>query len=503
LLTAIVVGLTLVDFAGWALHIGLLTSVFPHYATMKPNTALCLLLLAAGLWVDSALRGRRAGLWLMQVLSAMSLLVSLLSLMEYASGRDFGIDQLLFSVSLNPLDNGAARMSVGSGIALTLTALAVLLRDRFPRVNTGLLLCGGLFSASALISFVLDAGPLADVPWLRSLAVHTGLCLAMLQVATLASRPSREPFRSLTRFRDSYLHRGHMLFSVTVLPVLLGIPVMVGVRRGWFDAAFAVSLLLVLLVSIQTYLLWSANVAIEKAAAALMQSEKLAAVGRLAASIAHEINNPLESVTNLLYLANGSEEIDETKDYVTQAERELLRISAITSQTLRFHKQSTKPRPVEPEELIESILTVYQGKLLNSKVTVEQRLHAGPPISCFEGEIRQVLSNLVGNAIDAMHPRGGRLLLRTHRARNVDGRRGIMFVVADTGPGISSTTLERIFEPFFTTKGKSGTGLGLWISREIAERNDGRLHVRSTQRAGRSGTIFTLFLPWEAPQRID
>ncbi len=231
---------------------------------------------------------------------------------------------------------------------------------------------------------------------------------------------------------------------------------------------------------------------------ALIQTEKLAAVGRLASSIAHEINNPLESVTNLLYLARITDRLSDVHSYLDTAERELRRVSVISSQTLRFHRQSTGPTLVTAASLTDTILTIYQGRLVNSHVHLEHRQRSKATVLCLEGEIRQVLNNLVGNAIDAMHS-GGRLLLRSRDATHwPSSRRGIIITVADTGSGISEPVARHIFEPFFTTKGISGTGLGLWIAQEIVARHHGSIRVRSSQRPGRSGTVFTLFLPFEA-----
>ena len=231
---------------------------------------------------------------------------------------------------------------------------------------------------------------------------------------------------------------------------------------------------------------------------ALIRNEKLAAVGRLASSIAHEINNPLEAVTNLLYLARTSEALpEEVRFYLTTAEAELRRASAITTQTLRFHKQATRPVEMTCEDLIGSVLTIYQSRLVNSKIKVEKRKRARRPVLCMDGEIRQGVSNLIGNAIDAMHPDGGRLLLRSRESHDWrTGRQGLVVTVADSGPGIPRETAGRIFEAFFTTKGIGGTGLGLWISKEIIDRHQGRLLLRTSQATGHSGTVFTLFLPF-------
>jgi PAS domain S-box-containing protein len=241
----------------------------------------------------------------------------------------------------------------------------------------------------------------------------------------------------------------------------------------------------------------------KKAERALMQSEKLAAVGRLAASIAHEINNPLESVTNLLYLADRSENQADTKSFVQMADRELRRVSVIANQTLRFHRQSSNPQEINAKQLIGSIVSMFQSRIVNSSIRVEERKHAGQAVRCFEGEIRQVLSNLVSNAIDAMQsPDGGRLLLRSRVGRDwLSGRSGLVITVADTGCGMPASVRNQIFEPFYSTKGASGTGLGLWVSSEIIQRHHGALRFRTSQKAGCSGTVFTMFLPFDAVSR--
>lgn len=240
----------------------------------------------------------------------------------------------------------------------------------------------------------------------------------------------------------------------------------------------------------------------KRAEEALIQTEKLAAAGRLAASIAHEINNPLESITNLVYLARHSDDLGENHYYLDLVERELRRVAGIATQTLRFYKQSGKPTDICGGELFDSIVMVFHGRIINSRVEVERRDRPAPPVLCFEGEIRQVLINLAGNAIDAMQEAGGRLLLRSREAtEGRTGQKGIVLTVADTGGGMSPKTRDRIFEAFYSTKGFGGTGLGLWVSKEIVDRHQGQLRVRSSQRVGCSGTVFTLFLPFDAASR--
>lgn len=239
----------------------------------------------------------------------------------------------------------------------------------------------------------------------------------------------------------------------------------------------------------------------KRAEEALIQAEKLAAVGRLASSIAHEINNPLESVTNLIYLARQHAVDPDAQRFLAGADEELRRVSIITNQTLRFHKQSTNPQAVSCTELFLSVLSIFEGRFKNSKVRVEKRKRARRPVVCFEGDVRQVLSNLVGNAIDAM-PDGGRLLVRSRETTDWrTGRRGVALTIADDGIGMSPQTQRRIFEAFYTTKGFNGTGLGLWISAEIMERHQGRLRIRSSQQEQHHGTVVVMFLPFEMAQQ--
>ena len=236
----------------------------------------------------------------------------------------------------------------------------------------------------------------------------------------------------------------------------------------------------------------------KRAETALIQTEKLAAVGRLASTIAHEINNPLEAVTNLLYLARTTQSWSEAQEFLELADQELRRMSAIATQTLKFNKQSSVARQVTATELLSSVLSIYRGRIRNAGLTVERQMYADRPVLCFDGEIRQVLNNLVSNAVDAMQNTGGRLVLRTREATDwKTGRTGIVITIADTGSGISHEHMARIFEPFFTTKGASGTGLGLWVSQEIVARHKGELRIRSSQNPSHRGTVFSMFLPFE------
>ncbi|QHS51507.1 nitrogen regulation protein NR(II) [Edaphobacter sp. 12200R-103] len=235
--------------------------------------------------------------------------------------------------------------------------------------------------------------------------------------------------------------------------------------------------------------------AIRRAEDVLRNTDKLALVGRMAASIAHEINNPLESVTNLLYLAEHESISDEARSYLTLAQHELARVSHIVSQTLGFFRNTRGTGSVALREIIDSALSLHLGRLSTSNVVVRKEYASLSPQLVHQGELRQVIVNLIGNALDAMS-RGGRLRLRVRPAWDpVTGTRGARIVIADNGSGISPETLRQIFEPFFTTKGAAGTGLGLWVSSQIISRHKGRISVRSSQSPAHRGTVFSIFLP--------
>lgn len=227
---------------------------------------------------------------------------------------------------------------------------------------------------------------------------------------------------------------------------------------------------------------------------ALRRSEKLAVTGRLAASIAHEINNPLEAVTNLLYLMRDCGDGDQAKGYLEAADQELARVAEITRHTLRFYREPSHPVDTQVETVLRSVLVLYHSRMMAAGVepTVEI-LARDATVLASPGELRQVIANIVGNAIDAMR-HGGRLRLRL---RVDSGRAGqqVRLTIGDTGSGIPQELLPTIFEPFVTTKGETGTGLGLWVTGEILRRNGWTMQVRTRTGARGSGTVFSLVMP--------
>jgi signal transduction histidine kinase len=233
----------------------------------------------------------------------------------------------------------------------------------------------------------------------------------------------------------------------------------------------------------------------QQAQDALLKSEKLAVAGRLSASIAHEINNPLESVTNLLFLMRTADP-ETYRSYLQQAEQELARVTEITKQTLHFYREPNRPVSVDIVTVLESVLALYHPKILSASVNVQRDFRDTECVLASPGELRQIFSNLIINAVDAMR-RGGRLMIRTRRAidRQNPSLRGIRISICDDGMGIPSDLVPSIFDPFVTTKGETGTGLGLWVTAEIVKKLRGRIRVKSryASSAGTSGGIRTVF----------
>ncbi len=226
---------------------------------------------------------------------------------------------------------------------------------------------------------------------------------------------------------------------------------------------------------------------------AIRRSEKLATAGRMAASVAHEINNPLEAILNLLYLARHDS--NHSMKYLSMAEREVIRVAQIAQQTLGFVRDGHAAEPVDPAALIDEILQLYSRKLDNRSVRVTRRYRSQLQVEGYSGELRQLLANLVVNAVDAMPERGSLQVRVAPGHAWSSGRAGVRLTISDNGSGISRKDLEHIFEPFFTTNKDAGTGLGLWVSRGIVEKHEGSIRVRSRTSGPKTGTVFFIFLP--------
>jgi PAS domain S-box-containing protein len=233
----------------------------------------------------------------------------------------------------------------------------------------------------------------------------------------------------------------------------------------------------------------------KKTEQALRTTERLASVGRMAATVAHEINNPLEAITNLVYLAKGCAVREEVQKYLSTIEEELDRVSHLTRQTLGFYREAKAPSAVRVGPVLDSLVSFFGTRARSKGIEIRAEIRRDPEICAVGGEIRQVITNFLSNSIDAVGS-GGLIRIRVDAAR-LHGQHspGIRITVADSGPGIPLSVRSKIFEPFFTTKTDVGTGLGLWVCTNIVKRHHGSIRVRSSTIPGKSWTVFCVVLP--------
>ena len=229
----------------------------------------------------------------------------------------------------------------------------------------------------------------------------------------------------------------------------------------------------------------------------LKMSERLAATGRLAHIIAHEINNPLEALSNLLYLLDQNAAGDAVNGgYIKQSIVQLERIGQITKQILLYHRESRKPVVAGAADTVEGVVAMFRPQLISHSIDVKLRFTSTRNVYIYPGELRQAFGNLVSNAVDAIGDSRGRLRASCMNSIDVPtGRRGVRFVFSDSGSGIARDNMRHIFDAFFTTKDLKGSGIGLWLTSEIIAKHNGRMRVRSRTSGPYRGTIFDVFLP--------
>jgi PAS domain S-box-containing protein len=233
----------------------------------------------------------------------------------------------------------------------------------------------------------------------------------------------------------------------------------------------------------------SSNKRMEKS---LLQAEKIAATGRMAATIAHEVNNPLEAVMNLLYLLRAKITDDEGRNFLTTAEEELGRVSHIAKQTLGYYREHAAASLASVGEIAEHALTIYEPRCTAAGITIRRSIGSSTNIVLRRGEIMQVVSNLIANSIYAM-PKGGTLALSVSDASSGDD--GVVLTVDDDGVGIAPTDLPKVFDAFFTTRTTVGTGIGLFVAKQFVEGHGGRIDIESNSKPERHGTTVHVFLP--------
>jgi signal transduction histidine kinase len=226
---------------------------------------------------------------------------------------------------------------------------------------------------------------------------------------------------------------------------------------------------------------------------ALRTAEKIAATGKLAHAIAHEINNPLEALTNLLYLARTATSAESITGFLAHASEEVDRIARITKQTLSFQRDTQHPLVLDVGELVSEVVSVYQKSASARRVKVVCQRRPTLAIHGFPGQLSQIFSNLVRNAAEAA-PQGTEVVVRV-RSVCRKGREGTRVTIHDRGHGIPADVRKQLFDPFFTTKELKGSGLGLWVSKNLIVKHNGTIRYRTSTRAGASGTTFEVFLP--------
>jgi signal transduction histidine kinase len=231
---------------------------------------------------------------------------------------------------------------------------------------------------------------------------------------------------------------------------------------------------------------------------ALLANEKLAVAGRLAATIAHEIHNPLDAVSNLLYLMKGGVTAEEATQFMAMAEQELARVTQISRAMLGLYRESKAPVPVHLKEMLQEILLLMDRRFTDHKVTVLTELNPAVTVLGFPAELRQVFTNLLTNAAEAAGEGGViRVSIFSREAGVLNGERieaGALVEIADNGPGIPEDIRPHLFQPFFTTKGQNGTGLGLWVSHGIITKHGGSIHLKSSTEENSHGTVVSVFL---------
>jgi signal transduction histidine kinase len=493
-LANVLVGIMVI--AGWQLRVPVLKGQALG-TFVAPNSGLCFAL--CGISILLQVSGGRWRPYLGVGIAVVVTLFALATLTEYVFRVDLGIDRLFMSHRLSDWTlPRVGRFSVNAALGFALAGLSLITLRR----TVGKPLTEYFALLVLLISYLSLLAYLYGAPQLYNevMAVHTAAAFAVLAVALLCAPPNPIiPAILFSPYAGAVAARKMMAALALLLPAF-GAVQLWAEEGGLVTLRFGVTVSVIASVTVFTALaLWTAatlNQADRRKAdieAALLRSGQIAAAGRMAASIAHEVNNPLESITNIVYLLKSEDLPTELRRrYLDAAESELIRVAAIARRTLGFYRDETKPTEFDVSATIDGVLDVYRNKL-EGKVAVGRQYSENARILAKAGEVRQVLANLVANAIDAMRGQQGRLKVTVSTTDKL-----VTVEIADNGCGIDSENLNRIFDPFFTTKKDVGTGLGLWVSRELIARNNGTITVASSTVPEQHGTVFRLNFPLAA-----
>ncbi len=488
--SALIAGGALV-YMGWELRLGVLTGrSFGNL--VPPNAALLFALIGASCLLQlsrkhSCVKGGQAiGLAVAGFSAA--------TMAQYFSHADLGIDRILLFNRLSDwvLPTPPGRMALLTSFALLVAGLGLVSLQ----TRRGAPVAEGSAALVATISYLGFVGYAYRLPTLYGglMALHTTILLALVALCLSTARSD-----SIVTSKQA----GGVVFRRVIAPLLLLMPLLGFIEiqiQQVFSLRLEMATALLVVVAVLLFAGITAHTAgvvnaidIERkrAEASLIRAEKLAAAGRLSATIAHEINNPLASVMNLLYLAKTTDSPAKNSEYIQMAEDELRRAAEIAKRTLGFYREDSQPQNVSLAAIAREVLELFRGKILALRLRLETDLDSAVTVRARPGELRQIIANLIGNAIDAIERENEPRITVAVR----DSLGAAQLLVCDNGCGIQPSQQDRVFEPFFTTKPNVGTGLGLYLARELAEKNGGALQLESSVSSDQHGTTFYLTLP--------
>ncbi len=506
--------MALVALVGWEFQVRALREPFGGF--FEPNTALCILLLSTAVvlfrWRDR-LWARATAIPLVTIVASLCGVV----LYEQAREVNTGISQLFFHHRLSDWNLPTSPGQFAPNTAITLALLSIALVVAYTKVRREL--AQNLTGMAMVFSILAIIGHAYGVRFLYYLRIpgymSFPIALALLTLGIgmlMAIAPDGWMAIVLRNDAAGLLSRRVLFITYMTLP-LLGYIAVGYERNKWITYPFGTSLVVVagLLILTSTVVRSAREIRrLERERLLtedrLLEAEKLAVTGRLAATLAHEVNNPLEAVMNILFLLGNDDSMNSnSREFLKLAEEELLRVTHITRQTLAFYREPSSPIAVKPAELARQVIRMFQPKIDNKKILVSFSSRLDSEFVVHPGEFKQIVTNLLANAIDAV-PRGGTIVIRVRPGREWSaGEPGFRITVADNGVGISRTDRKRLFKPFFTTKGQKGTGLGLWVTQGLVTKHGGHLQMHSSTRNQRRGTTFSIFFPalWQGTSQQD
>lgn len=497
--------LSVLSLIGWQFRIVPLRE--PLGGFMAPNAALCIICLSLAI-ILYQWREREWAYTAATVLESFVVLLCAVVLFEHLTEVDTGLLQIFFHHRLADWDIGTppGRFAPNTAIAFILISAALSIghgngRRELAQNITGMAIILGLLS---IVGHAYGITVFFNLHILNYMALTTAIAILCLGLATLMAVVPDGWVSIILRSDAAGMLSRRVLFITYMAIPLLGYIAVSYERNRWITSTFGVSLVVVagLLILTSTVVRSAHEIRrLERervlAEDRLREAEKLAVTGRLAATLAHEVNNPLEAVMNILFLLGNDDSLnDNSREFLKLAEEELLRVTHITRQTLAFYREPASPIPVHLDDQVRQVIRVFQPKLNAKRIGVEFSSTADSEYVIHAGEFKQIVTNLLANAIDAVG-REGRIAIRVRPSRSWSGatESGFRITIADNGTGISRTDRKRLFQPFFTTKGQRGTGLGLWVTQGLVTKHGGTLRMHSCTRTLRRGTTFSLFFP--------